>query len=312
MSSGMLIGNAPGSFISGFIADVIGPKLTLFGAGIIIILSSVGLVIQSHYIALIILRIFGGIGVGALNSLGPSYSAGFGLLSFFLSVCFCLDLSSSDIRGRIVSLHWSSACFGILISYALNIPFNFVLNGWRYEFGLTSLVPLFLVIISLIIPEGNVFMKKKQKKNEEREYFKLKDFKKTSSQEIYVQSEDEKQKMNCESDKNKNFENNGMECICLEKEKVHSEDNDCECNNNNNDNNNNNNNNNNSIVNNNDNNNNINSIVNNNNNNNNNNNDGDENMEKESKENISSKIINLLKVFFFYYFMKYSNIIYYI
>jgi MFS family permease len=67
----------PGCFVAGFISDSFGPRPTIFGAAVLIILCDIGLAIQSHYVILIILRSIGGIGIGVMNAMGPSFSGGF-------------------------------------------------------------------------------------------------------------------------------------------------------------------------------------------------------------------------------------------
>jgi hypothetical protein len=77
-----------------------------------------------------------------------------------------LDLAATKIRGRIVSFYQSSVCIGIILAYALNIPFSFVKDGWRYEFALAACPPLALLIMCFFFPEGNGYTEKKLKKKE--------------------------------------------------------------------------------------------------------------------------------------------------
>ncbi|KAH7815270.1 putative Sugar Porter (SP) Family MFS Transporter [Monocercomonoides exilis] len=94
------------------------------------------------------LRIVQGIFVGCISNVAP--------------IC-TTEFSTEKLRGRLVSLYQVSVVIGIMISYGLNIPFDFVNDGWRYEFAFTGIGPLIMCIGSFIAPESPVWLEKNQR-----------------------------------------------------------------------------------------------------------------------------------------------------
>ncbi|KAK2962763.1 Sugar Porter (MFS) [Blattamonas nauphoetae] len=151
VNSMTLVGAAIGSFTGGFFSDRFGPKKVIIFSAFFCIACLAGLGIQKHYVLLIVLRFFSGLPVGFLSVLGPLYVS---------------EQSSSKRRGFFVTLYQTAVCGGCLLAYLLNLAFFSLKDGWRFEFGLSSIVPIVLLCGSFCYPESIGFLNSRRPKDE--------------------------------------------------------------------------------------------------------------------------------------------------
>lgn len=101
---------------------------------------------------MIIFRIFGGIGVGIVSVVGPTYIS---------------EISPPEKRGRLVSLHQFAMVTGILLAYIFNYFFIDIANGWRYMLGIPFIFSIiFMIFILTSLPESPRWLIAKKKETE--------------------------------------------------------------------------------------------------------------------------------------------------
>lgn len=174
--SSALIGCVIGALISGWLANRLGRKLTLFVAGVLFFVSALGSAqpgfpfhLQStptmtilnafnHY------RIIGGIGVGLASAICPMYIG---------------EISPANKRGQLVSWNQFAIIFGQLVVYFVNflilgshenpliesigngisrvIPGSdtwTIAMGWRYMFASEAVIAALFIILICLVPES--------------------------------------------------------------------------------------------------------------------------------------------------------------
>ncbi len=100
-----LIGCALGAALAGLMSDRLGRKKALLVAAVLYLISAVGTAVPPDFAWFVILRIVGGIGVGAASITSPMYIA---------------EISPARIRGRMVSINQFAIVSGMLIVYFVN------------------------------------------------------------------------------------------------------------------------------------------------------------------------------------------------
>lgn len=178
--SSALIGCVIGALISGWLANRLGRKLTLFVAGVLFFVSALGsaqpefpfhmqstptmtiLNAFNHY------RIIGGIGVGLASAICPMYIG---------------EISPADKRGQLVSWNQFAIIFGQLVVYFVNFlilgshenpviesigngisrvipgsdPWT-ITTGWRYMFASEAVIAALFIILICLVPESPRFL----------------------------------------------------------------------------------------------------------------------------------------------------------
>lgn len=178
--SSALIGCVIGALISGWLANRLGRKLTLFVAGVLFFVSALGSAqpgfpfhLQStptmtilnafnHY------RIIGGIGVGLASAICPMYIG---------------EISPANKRGQLVSWNQFAIIFGQLVVYFVNFlilgshenpviesigngisrvlpgsdPWT-ITTGWRYMFASEAVIAALFIILICLVPESPRFL----------------------------------------------------------------------------------------------------------------------------------------------------------
>ncbi len=174
--SSALIGCVIGALISGWLANRLGRKLTLFVAGVLFFVSALGSAqpgfpfhLQStptmtilnafnHY------RIIGGVGVGLASAICPMYIG---------------EISPANKRGQLVSWNQFAIIFGQLVVYFVNFlilgshenpiiesigngisrvlpgsdPWT-ITTGWRYMFASEAVIAALFIILICLVPES--------------------------------------------------------------------------------------------------------------------------------------------------------------
>lgn len=174
--SSALIGCVFGALISGWLANRLGRKLTLFVAGVLFFVSALGsaqpgfpfhmqstptmtiLNAFNHY------RIIGGVGVGLASAICPMYIG---------------EISPANKRGQLVSWNQFAIIFGQLVVYFVNflilgshenpiiesigngisrvIPGSdtwTIAMGWRYMFASEAVIAALFIILICLVPES--------------------------------------------------------------------------------------------------------------------------------------------------------------
>lgn len=178
--SSALIGCVIGALISGWLANRLGRKLTLFVAGVLFFVSALGsaqpgfpfhmqstptmtiLNAFNHY------RIIGGIGVGLASAICPMYIG---------------EISPANKRGQLVSWNQFAIIFGQLVVYFVNFlilgshenpiiesigngisrvlpgsdPWT-ITTGWRYMFASEAVIAALFIILICLVPESPRFL----------------------------------------------------------------------------------------------------------------------------------------------------------
>ena len=178
--SSALIGCVIGALISGWLANRLGRKLTLFVAGVLFFVSAIGSAqpefpfhMQSTVTMTILnafnhYRIIGGVGVGLASAICPMYIG---------------EISPANKRGQLVSWNQFAIIFGQLVVYFVNFlilgshenpiiesigngisrvlpgsdPWT-ITTGWRYMFASEAVIAALFIILICLVPESPRFL----------------------------------------------------------------------------------------------------------------------------------------------------------
>lgn len=155
--SAALLGCVVGAWFAGPIADRIGRVKVMVIAAILFALSAIGSALAWDPLSLMVLRIVGGLAVGAASVIAPAYIA---------------EVSPPSIRGRLGSLQQLAIVSGIfaslLVDYAIaaiaggSASDHFPLGGeaWRWMFASAAIPAVIYGLIALRIPESPRYLVK--------------------------------------------------------------------------------------------------------------------------------------------------------
>ncbi|MGE0493671.1 MAG: sugar porter family MFS transporter [Vulcanimicrobiota bacterium] len=135
-----LYGTVLGAFFGGVPADRYGRKKTLFGVGVLYLVSALGSAMAPEVFSFMFFRFLGGIGVGASSVAAPMYIS---------------EISPTDKRGRLTALFQFNIVTGILCAYMS----NYLLTGiggtaWRWMLGVEALPALAFTLMVLAVPRS--------------------------------------------------------------------------------------------------------------------------------------------------------------
>ena len=99
-----------------------------------------------------VIRILQGLFVGGISSVAPPYVS---------------ELATDKNRKQLVTIYQLAVIGGMVISRAMNIWFDYVDDGWQYEFSFASLFSFVMFIGCIFIPESPSWITKHQKKDTE-------------------------------------------------------------------------------------------------------------------------------------------------
>lgn len=155
--SSALVGCIAGVSIAGVLSDKYGRKRVLILAAVLFSISAIGCAFVNGFVALVLYRIVGGLGIGVASMISPLYIS---------------ELSPSYKRGRLVALYQFAITIGILCSYFSNayllslsnselfirttgtMNIIFVHEVWRIMLGSALLPALVFLILLFFIPES--------------------------------------------------------------------------------------------------------------------------------------------------------------
>lgn len=155
--SSALLGCIIGVAFAGYLSDAFGRKKVLFLAAILFAVSAIGCTLSITNFWLIIFRLIGGLGVGVASMLSPLYIS---------------EISSPNLRGRMVALYQFAITIGILCAYfsnatLLNIStkmssaeysglFNWIIRDevWRSMFGAETIPAIIFFGLLFLVPQS--------------------------------------------------------------------------------------------------------------------------------------------------------------
>ncbi|HEX3804282.1 MAG TPA: sugar porter family MFS transporter [Solirubrobacteraceae bacterium] len=138
VTGSLLLGAVAGAAMSGYLADRIGRRWTVFIAGVIYTIAAIGSALTSTLLLLGIARGVLGLAVGTASFVAPMYIG---------------EHSPKELRGGMTALTQVAITFGILIAYLIDDAFKGLGEGWRWMFALGSAPGLILAISMLFVPE---------------------------------------------------------------------------------------------------------------------------------------------------------------
>nr|WP_295922971.1 sugar porter family MFS transporter [uncultured Dyadobacter sp.] len=145
-ASSAIWGCVLGAMTAGFLSDRYGRKAVLIGTAVLFAVPAYGSAIANDLTTFIIMRLLGGIGVGAASMLCPMYIS---------------EIAPSHLRGRLVTFYQLAIVLGINTIYVINLKISQagdeawnVEYGWRYMLG-SEVIPAFVFFVLLFfVPES--------------------------------------------------------------------------------------------------------------------------------------------------------------
>jgi MFS transporter, SP family, arabinose:H+ symporter len=138
--SSLLVGCMIGSMFAGRMAEAYGRKRVLLSIALVFAFTSILTAIAPEFSFFVIVRLLGGLAVGAASMLSPLYIA---------------EISPASIRGRMVALNQLGITFGILVSYLINYLLHGLgPNSWRWMFATGAIPSILFFILLFLVPES--------------------------------------------------------------------------------------------------------------------------------------------------------------
>ncbi|MDB4923371.1 sugar porter family MFS transporter [Mucilaginibacter sp.] len=149
-----LLGCIIGVSSSGKLSDKYGRKIVLILSAVLFLASALGCMLSGSFIALVIFRLIGGLGIGVASMVSPLYIS---------------EFSPSRFRGMMVSLYQLALTIGIVLAYFSNAYLvnhagsSFGSEGmnkifstevWRAMLGLGALPAAIFLISLFMVPES--------------------------------------------------------------------------------------------------------------------------------------------------------------
>lgn len=148
-----LWGTVIGALFGGIPCDRLGRKKTLFGIGILYLLSALGSALAPDPFIFSFSRFIGGLGVGASSVAAPIYIS---------------EITPAADRGRLVASYQFNIVLGILIAYVSNylIGSYFDEYAWRWMLGVEAIPAAIYAFFVLGVPESPRWLALKKKDDE--------------------------------------------------------------------------------------------------------------------------------------------------
>lgn len=136
-----LWGTVLGALFGGGPTEKYGRKKVLFWIGVLYFISAVGSALAPDPYLFSFFRFIGGVGVGVSSVVAPTYIA---------------EISTSNVRGRLVAMYQFNIVFGILIAFLSNYFLIGVggSNDWRWVLGVEAIPALIYTVLVFRIPES--------------------------------------------------------------------------------------------------------------------------------------------------------------
>ncbi len=136
-----LWGTVLGALFGGGPTEKYGRKKVLFWIGVLYAVSALGSALATDPYLFSLFRFIGGVGVGVSSVVAPTYIA---------------EISTSNIRGRLVAMYQFNVVFGILIAFLSNYFLTGFdgANDWRWMLGVEAIPAIIYTIMVLRVPES--------------------------------------------------------------------------------------------------------------------------------------------------------------
>lgn len=156
----MLLGCAVGAFMAGWLADKFGRKTILIIASLCFTASALGAGLAQNSLQFILVRVLGGLAVGAASVLAPAYIS---------------EVAPAKYRGTLSSVQQIAIITGLFASFLSNYLLAHVagsstkvlamgLEAWRWMFWVMTIPSMIFFISLLFIPESPRFLVASRKK----------------------------------------------------------------------------------------------------------------------------------------------------
>ncbi len=145
-ASSAIWGCVIGAMFAGYLSDRYGRKTVLIFTAVIFGVSSYGAAVANDLTFFILMRMFGGMAVGAASMVSPLYIS---------------EVAPPAVRGRLVTLYQLAIVIGINIIYIINLKisqsgdhqWNLDL-GWRYMLGSEVIPSVLFFLLLFFVPES--------------------------------------------------------------------------------------------------------------------------------------------------------------
>lgn len=135
-----LVGTVFGAVFGGVPSDKLGRRKTLIIIAVLYLVSALGAALTPSWVAFLVFRFLGGLGVGASSVTAPLYIS---------------EVSPAARRGRMVAMFQFNIVFGILIAYLSNYLLTGVgENDWRWMLGVQAVPALAFFLLLFRVPES--------------------------------------------------------------------------------------------------------------------------------------------------------------
>lgn len=153
--SSILIGCGAGALLAGPLAEARGRRWVLLACALLFALSGLGAALAQNLSAFVLLRLVGGLGVGAAALVSPMYIA---------------EMAPAQWRGRLVSLYQLAIVLGVLLAYCANYGLaGMGANNWRWMFASQVAPALLFGSLLLLVPETPRWLAKQGRLAEARQ-----------------------------------------------------------------------------------------------------------------------------------------------
>lgn len=138
--SALIVGCMIGAFSAGSLSEKYGRRLVLIGSGILFALSGIGCGLAPTSGVLMIARLVGGIGVGAVSVMVPTYIS---------------EISPARVRGTMGTMNQLGIVIGILLAYVFDYAMVGNPDGWRWMLASQLFIAIpFLLMMIIKFPES--------------------------------------------------------------------------------------------------------------------------------------------------------------
>jgi SP family arabinose:H+ symporter-like MFS transporter len=135
-----LYGTVLGSMLGGVPTDRFGRKPTLFGIGLLYIISALWSALAANVDSFIIARFIGGLGIGVSTVVAPLYIS---------------EIAPARHRGLLAGMFQFNIVFGIVVAYVSNALLTGIgPDAWRWMLGVAAVPSLVYACFCLGLPES--------------------------------------------------------------------------------------------------------------------------------------------------------------
>lgn len=140
VTGALMIGCLVGALLGGGMSDRYGRKPMLIVSALLLGISAAGCAFLAYgATALVAYRFIGGLGVGVLSAVIPTYIT---------------EISPAKLRGTFVSFYQLFVVIGIMVAYASNYGFVRLDGNWHYMLGLPLVFAVVDILLLLTLPES--------------------------------------------------------------------------------------------------------------------------------------------------------------